>query len=289
MEEEMSIFQLLSQAMGEGTVLPEDFMLPSDDEQEPGFVQGALDGIFEYHTEHTPLDRDSRDRLWGILDTVNEADAEEFDEAISEFCKEHRAISIIDDIQNYLLENSNRIEADAVYETARSLMILSTHVESVKVGMILMELFDIEDDIAWVANVLGRSDEFTLFAIFLLRKLEDGQDMIMSMGEDVSGWGRIHCVDFIEPENESIREWLLYDGVNNTITGAYSALTIYEKARIEDYLADPELDMDKLIAILAITMELLDEGTVRGISAMDDPMGYIKRVLRAAIRLGRLE
>ncbi len=44
--------------------------------------------------------------------------------------------------------------------------------------------------------------------------------------------GCLDCVDFIEPEGDEIRKWLLFNGVDNDIVPAYSGYRVYEKVDI---------------------------------------------------------
>ena len=63
---------------------------------------------------------------------------------------------------------------------------------------------------------------------------------ILELAKKVRGWGRIHCVDFIEPENDEIKEWLLLNGVDNDVVPAYSALRVFEKAESGYELSDED-------------------------------------------------
>ena len=40
-------------------------------------------------------------------------------------------------------------------------------------------------------------------------------------------------MDFIEPENDEIRRWLLLNGVDNDVVPAYSAMRVFELGRTE--------------------------------------------------------
>ena len=126
---------------------------------------------------------------------------------------------------------------------------------------------------------MGLSDEFTLFSVFLMRAWPAAEKEILELAKRVKGWGRIHCVDFITAEDEETKKWLLLNGVDNYVVPAYSAWIVYEKAHVEEVLKKDTLSYEELHGILKITEALLDEGPLSGISNMEDPKGYLNRVL----------
>ena len=89
-------------------------------------------------------------------------------------------------------------------------------------------------------------------------------------------------MDFIEPVSEEIKEWLLFNGVDNDVVPAYSGFRVFEKADVQKVLEKPELSDAELSAILKITDAMLDEGPVRGISRLDAPEDYLDKVIQKA-------
>ena len=79
-------------------------------------------------------------------------------------------------------------------------------------------------------RTVGLSDEFTIFSVFCMRKWSDAENEILKLAKSVRGWGRIHCIDFIEAENAETKEWLFFKGVDNDVVPAYSAWPVYEKS-----------------------------------------------------------
>ena len=89
-------------------------------------------------------------------------------------------------------------------------------------------------------------------------------------------------MDFIEPENEEIKEWLLTSGVENEILPAYSGYRVYEKTDIENILQNSDLSYKHMRGVLQIATAMLDEGPISGISNLDDPEAFINKVLEQA-------
>jgi hypothetical protein len=108
---------------------------------------------------------------------------------------------------------------------------------------------------------------------------------ILDLARRVHGWGRIHCVQFIEPENDEIRHWLLTDGIDNGVMSEYSALTVFEKTGIEEMLDRSDLSEEEVKSILNVIDSMLVEGPVTGISGLEDPPKVLAKVLKAAGRI----
>ena len=59
-----------------------------------------------------------------------------------EFCVKQRAITIIDDLQHYIVEHSSALAPSKMYEFAVHLLVESCDKECVKIGLSILELFD---------------------------------------------------------------------------------------------------------------------------------------------------
>lgn len=82
---------------------------------------------------------------------------------------------------------------------------------TVKYGLIMIEKFDLPDPVKDMLRILGRCDEFTLFVVTAMEGFPDANDEIFDLATHVEGWGRIHCVDSLEPETDEQRAWLLHE------------------------------------------------------------------------------
>ena len=109
--------------------------------------------------------------------------------------------------------------------------------------------------------------------------IHEPEEEILSLAGKVRGWGRIHCIDFLEPAADTTKDWLFLNGVDNDVVPAYSAWTVYEKADVEERMKKETFTYEEVHALLLLTAALLDEGPVSGISNMDDPDSFLKKVL----------
>lgn len=279
---EKSISELIATSRNSEGVLPDNFSLPKDtDGKIDRFADGALDGITIYHMGVTPLSDEDKVKLGEILTLISNGKDKEAIERYKEFSRTRRTITLIDDIQRFIVDENNKMDHDRLYDFSVDLLLTSDNTECVKLALSILELYEVYENeaLAKTVRIVGLSDEFTLFSVFLMRAWPAAEKEILELAKRVKGWGRIHCVDFITAEDEETRQWLLLNGVDNYVVPAYSAWIVYEKAQVEEVLKKDTLSYEELHGILKITEALLDEGPLSGISNMEDPKGYLNRVL----------
>ncbi len=280
-----SLFQYISEAVDSEGMLPLDFHLPPvEDEKKAIFADGAMDGINIYHMGFSPMSEEEEQELLKLLITANDGDIDNATSGFASFCKKHRAVTIIDDVQDAILNNQDDLSVQNMVRFAFHLLTETSDRECVKIGLTILELVDTskDSDLMTVIRTMGLSDEFTLFTVFIMRHWPDGQMEILDLAKRVHGWGRIHCVSFIEPENDEIKEWLLLHGVDNSVLPDYSALKVFNKAGVEELLDRKDLSLEEIKGILKIMDAMLDEGPVAGISALDSPEPVLAKVLAVA-------
>lgn len=279
---DISLSELIATSRNSEGVLPSYFSLPKDkDDKLARFADGALDGITIYHMGITPLSEEEKDKLGKLITLASSGEFKEAEEGFTEFTKPHRTITIIDDIQRFIVDGNNKLNHDNLYDFSVELLMNSKNTECVKVALSILELYNVYENeaLAKIVRILGLSDEFTIFSMFLMRSWPEGEKEILELAKRVKGWGRIHCVEFITTENDETKEWLLYNGVDNYVVPAYSAWVVYNKADVEGVLKEENLSYDKIHALLKITDALMDEGPLHGISNMEDPKAYLDSIL----------
>ncbi|MBQ2597109.1 MAG: hypothetical protein II581_04295 [Oscillospiraceae bacterium] len=276
---EKSIYERISESLVDG-VLPDGFSLPDEADSAPvKFAPGAFDGICIYHMGLDELDDEGRAELGRALASASTGDRAETDALFFEWTKKHRALSMVDEIQNYVRDHKDELKIGYMYQSAKYMIFHSAHIECVKIALELMEMFrGPMADVVDAVRVLGLYDEFTIFAVWNLRKWEDGNEEVFDLAKKVRGWGRIHAVEFLEPDTDEIRRWLLLEGCENDVMPAYSALTVWEKCGAEELLKGKPTQ-EEFEAILRIIEGLLDEGPCLGISRVENAESVLLRVL----------
>lgn len=267
----------------ENDVLPDDFSLPREVVQgQLCFADGALDGMTMYHMMGADLDEAEKVKMWKMIKLISDGEVAQADAALEEFSKKHRALSVIDDFENMIRENRHELSAANIYRYAIRLVTESSDKECVKYGLEMLELFTLKDEnVKDMIRILGLSDEFTLFAVFMMYQWENANEEIFRLARKVKGWGRIHAIEKLEPETEEIREWLLKEGIDNCILPDYSALTCFEKAEVTKRL-EGDLSGEEFQSIGRILKAMIVEGPVPGISGVENRQEVLARYLEHA-------
>ncbi len=245
-----SIYEMIRGAVTAKGRLSENFRLPEDKaDNQLKFAPGAVDGIIFYHTAGTESE-----------------DSEGYTMLIN------------------AIENKDRLSVGNVIDFAVGLMMEGTEAEAVKFGMSLLELIDWtgQEQLKPAVRLLALSDEFTLYAAFLMRCWENPNRELFNILQKVEGWGRVHIVRMMEADSEEIEEWLVRNGVHNDVVPAYSGMDCFEKVHYLERIRRPVLDLETYRGLADILDALLDEGPVTGISALENPEEVMRAFLTAA-------
>ena len=278
-----SIFELINDNIADG-VLNRDFTLPdeSKDDSAPRFAPGALDGICLFHTGPSGLDAAGAGQMAQALEQAAGGYYPNADTLFAEWTQNHRAIKIVDKLQDYVIDHSDQLDGGNILNAAMYLILRSSHIECVKIGLELLELFRISsrdsEEVKEIVRRIGQCDEFTIFAVWNMRKWENGNREVFELAKKVHGWGRIHTVAHLKPDTAEIRHWLLTEGTVNDVMNSYSSLTCWQKAQAEAVLfGHPSPEEYKGLSTLLDG--LLNEGPVQGISTLENADKILLRFL----------
>jgi hypothetical protein len=285
---EQSLYQIIASSVKDGC-LPEDFSLPSESGEETRirFADGARDGILLYHMGIQDMPREDLEQMETAVKAASENRTSDAEELLLRLCRKHRALVMIDPLQNWILAHKESLDGENLYRFGMHLLAFAEDTELVKLGLSLLELFRTEDheDLKTMVRTVGLSDEFTLFSLFVMMKWKDGNREVFELAKKVTGWGRIHALERLKPENEEQEKWILTEGVHNTVLPAYSALTCWQKGRAEEVLRHLS-SKEEYIGIRDIILALLDEGPVQGISALENREEILLAFLKYAAEMG---
>ena len=111
--------------------------------------------------------------------------------------------------------------------------------------------------------------ELTLFCLFALGAYEDANQIYFELAKKLKGWGRIHAVSMLKPENQEMRDWLLQEGWQNDIMPEYSAITVIKRTKLADLLQS-----DQGAAWIGIA------GFLIGYALQDEPVAGLSKYKR---------
>ena len=280
-EKKKTIYGYICESVSDG-VLPDGFSLfkSEGNSEEIIWADGAMDGVAMYHMDLTPLNDEDHALMMDAIKAASDKQFDRADELFEELGSRVKALSAIDPMQKYIMDSKDELTAGNLFSYAVHLVKYSSDRECVKFGLSILELADIDEfeTLKDIVRIIGLSDEFSLFAIFVMSRWKDGNNEIFDLARKVHGWGRIHAIDRIRPENEQIRRWLLLEGTHNDVMDSYSALPCWNNSGAGEILKnDPT--KEEYTGIRDLIRGLLDESAVTGISELPDGEEILMRFL----------
>ena len=266
----LSIYELIVTNIDVDGKLPQTFSL--EEENDPNqikFMIGAMDGILAYHSAGG--NEKKAKKVITLLRKYFETGKEKYIAGVELVLSDNSTISVIDPIRQNIRDNQKDINMGRIFELSLHIVKTSDNIEMVKLGMGLLGLFDIDesDEVRGVITTLSLYEEFTLYAVAAAVNWASGNDVIYKIAKRFTGWGKIHAVEFLEPESEEIREWILRNGCSNDVMDSYLGLTCAIKGDLISALRQDTMDDTLFDSIVIIVDALLNEGPVLGISVYE--------------------
>lgn len=186
--------------------------------------------------------------------------------------------NIIDDIKDY--------DPHKLSTLAYSLTMFGTKLETVKLGLLLLVLFDFADDEVVKKHLitLGMYEELTSYVISNVKSWPEGMrnHVYYVYAQRLNGWGKINAVECLEPANDEIREWLLCSGCQNEVAYKYLAKTVYDKCDLAMRLKEGGLNEEQMKGARDIMRGLLEDSASPDIGSVANPpllaMRYFKEL-----------
>ena len=283
---DLSIYELIKNSIQANGELPEDFKLPPKDPNGVPWADGALDGVYIYHTVGNEEDIEP---LKNIVFQISEGKFEEAQNNLENL--DFFMISRRDPLLNWIIQEQKQINIDNLCEFAISQLSTSKNIEVIKFCLCVLEIIKLETekDTIEKVKILALSDEFTLYCLNILKNLKNSNEEIFEIAKKVKGWGRIYSVKYLKVTNDEIKEWILEEGCHNYIIPAYTAYTCAKKINLVEILNEDKISNKKFNDISYLMNALLDEEAITGISNLEDRELLIERYLEKAKTLASTE
>ena len=283
---DLSIYELIKTSIQTNGELPEDFKLPPKDPNGVPWADGAMDGVYIYHTVGNEEDIEP---LKNIVFQISEGKFEEAQNNLENL--DFFMISRRDPLLNWIIKEQKQINIDNLCEFTISQLSTSKNIEVIKFCLCVLEIINLETekDTIEKVKILALSDEFTLYCLNILKNLENSNEEIFEIAKKVKGWGRIYSVKYLKVTNDEIKEWLLEEGYLNYINPAYTAYTCAKKINLIEILNEEQISSKKFNDISYLMNALLDEEAITGISALENRELLIEKYLEKAKTLSSTE
>ena len=282
----LSIYELIKSSIQSDGSLPENFSLPQEETDGISWADGAMDGVFLYHTARN---EGSIEPLKDIIFQISEGKFEEADNNLNNL--NFSMVSIKIPLLKWIFQERENINADNLYKFAISQLTTSKNKECIKFSLSVLSLIGVENDAETLEKIkiLALSDEFTLYCLNIIEHLENSNNEIFEIAKKVKGWGRIHSIPYLQVTNNEIKEWILEKGCHNEVVPSYTALTCAKKINLLEILNEENISNKRFNNISYLVAALLDEGAATGISALENKEVLIEKYLEKAKDLSSSE
>ncbi len=279
---DIPVLEYIEEYLDEG-YLPDHFSLPRKKPPKgtPEMPDGAMDGILLYHVEPQP---EESEELQNVLRLASEGEEKKAIRQAEQFFSDpqERMLVYVDTLHDFIYEHKEELDPNALYDFALRLTVGSKNYEAVKLGLSVLEVFsDYNDRLIKAIQHLAACDEFTLYCIWALQRLENGNELIFEMARHVAGWGKIFAVNSLKADTEEIREWLLMEGIRTTIHPGYLAMKCFEDVDVPMLLTQ-KLTVREFNAVGEILLFMVEDGPTMGIRAIEDGEELLDRFLSLA-------
>jgi hypothetical protein len=232
-----------------------------------------MDGVMGHHTGPADPEAELGRVLALLVGTRGRWRRTAARDALYDELRDGRVLAFVDELLA-------RIEDARVHHDLASWLVRQgEHREPVKFGMALLGRAATAEDLD-VLRVLGRHEEFTLYAaVALARQADDPEGELWRLARGVDGWGRVHVIERLAgTERPDIKGWLLRGGFRNSVMDEYTAYTAATTGDLAAALEGP-VDPELLAGAVGILRALLAGGPAEDIGDYADGPRALRMVL----------
>ncbi len=268
-----SIYAFINRNITSTGCLPSDFSLRyfkySDDERFY-FTDGMIDYLFE-----SEIDKDILEKLQNLIELLEDNTIVWASCIVDEYYtlnKDKYILGTLDIFLEWARDNAQKYNNNLIFQWAIYLVMYSKKVETVKIGIALLGLFNLEKEfsIIEILETLALSDEFASYVDVALSNLENINDIRFDLVKRLSGYGKISLISKLEVTSLKIGKWLFRYGCKNDIDNCYNALNIALKLDLPKIIKETKFSKDDLDGLYNIIEGLMHEYNHQGFSKYKD-------------------
>ena len=140
------------------------------------------------------------------------------------------------------------IDEQQLYRFGLQLTAKSSEIEQVKIGMVILGLY--ETEVAKnLIRVLGYHSEFTLYALEASNSYGDRNEFVFDLAKHTRGYGRIAAVQLLQPITTEQKQWFLEEGGDNEVIANLSCVICLCKTGLRSYFDEVNIDEDMFSCI----------------------------------------
>ena len=138
---DLSIYELIKNSIQTNSELPENFILPPKDPNGIPWADGAMDGVYIYHTVGNEEDIET---LKNIVFQISEG---KFEEAQTNLDKlDFSMVSRTNSLLSWIIQEQKQINLNNLYEFASSELVTTKNIEVIKFCLSVLAIMNVETD-----------------------------------------------------------------------------------------------------------------------------------------------
>ena len=233
------------------------------------WAAGALDGVGTHHMS-SGSDSAAAERLVAAVSAAIAKPDRRRLEALYVLVESARSLDVVDLLIETLRQRGTA--RDDVRDLGAWLASTSPDREPVKLGIALLGAVGLDERTLDIVRLLGRHEEFTLFAAVALRNgLTVAEPELFALAQHVCGWGRIQLVERLASTSDpTIKHWILREGFRNSVMYEYLAYIAATTGDLAGELAAAHPDHQLLTAAGEILTALFNGGPTQDIDDYTD-------------------
>ncbi|MBR6485376.1 MAG: hypothetical protein IKT17_01675 [Lachnospiraceae bacterium] len=282
-----SIFERIDEVVKENGCVPAGYVL--EEALKPGEIpcvhMGEQEGLLRHPGK--PAGRDELKKAVGIIKESLKINARLAVHSFDDNDLGFRVADIRGQLLKNIVDNIKDYDPHKLSTLAYSLVIFGKKLETVKLGLLLLVLFNFADDEVVKKHLitLGLYEEFTSYVISNVSGWpEETRDHVYYVyAQKLNGWGKINAMDRIEPINDEVKEWILCNGCSNDINFGYLGRIAYDKSGVEERLIKGNLTSEEMQGARDIMRGLLIGGESGDLKGLDNPARFARAYLNEQV------
>ena len=172
-----------------------------------------------------------------------------------------------------------QLDETLVQQEALWLLEHAAHREVIKFAIIVLGCTDCEKH-KELLFTLGLHEEFTSYVIFALKNgTIQANNQVWRLAQVLNGWGKISAVEQLEAPTPEIKQWLLTEGCENSVSNEILAYTCAINGELDVALYEETISKELYDGAGLLIQALLDESAPQGIEEYSYASAVLSRFI----------
>lgn len=188
-------------------------------------------------------------------------------EKLSEFLKENPSHKYIEYLNRYLqlYLSESFFGKKSLYEFGIQLTTQSDNIEEVKLGMLILGVF--ENDISkQILKTLGLHSEFTLYALEASKNFRRHNTFVFELAQNTLGYGKLLSLFLLNPITQEQIKWTFEQGAINEVNPNLAAIICLEKTDMIGFYRDLVMSKDNFSSVSYLFAFALENSDLKDFS-----------------------